>query len=138
MKALSISFYTFHLDSSQYNYVGSRFYHTSGFQPKISTSKIFPFQTRRLSIGGMRKRTKSDAECEEYVCPMDTEIPVPLQKIFSPRLRKTEGVQQGVVTNQKTRGDEQQVSEAIKVKPACRHSTRKGEKLKALFHSSQE
>jgi hypothetical protein len=72
---------------------------------------------------------------------MDTEIPVPLQKIFSPRLRKTEGVQQGVMTNQKTRGDEQQVSEAIKVKskPACRHSTRKGEKLKALFmHSSQE
>ena len=58
----------------------------------------------------MRKRTKSEPECEEYVCPMDTEIPVPLQKIFSPRVRKAECVQQGLVTS-KTRGEEHQVSE---------------------------
>ena len=69
------------------------------------------FQTRKLSIGSMRKRTKSDAECEEYVCPMDTEVPVPLQKIFSPRVRKNESVQKDIVTSQKTRGNEQQVSE---------------------------
>ena len=60
----------------------------------------------------MRKRTKSDAECEEYVCPMDTEVPVPLQKMLLPRQRKNDGLQNDLVTaNQKTREKEQQVSE---------------------------
>ncbi|XP_028397692.1 liprin-beta-2-like [Dendronephthya gigantea] len=71
-------------------------------------------KTRKLSIGGMRKRTKSEAEYEEYVCPMDTEVPAPLQKIFSPRQRKNENVQQGLLPNQKARGDEQGDDELTK------------------------
>ena len=81
----------------------------------LTVGSMFPFQTRKLSIGGMRKRTKSETECEEYVCPMDTEVPAPLQKIFTPRTRKAEDVQQGLMINQKskTRRDEQQVSETM-------------------------
>ena len=64
---------------------------------------------RSLSIGGMKKRTKSETECEEYVCPMDTEIPIPLQKIFSPRLRKSDGVPSSHVTEQRPPGRDHQV-----------------------------
>lgn len=62
--------------------------------------------SRKMSIGGIKKRTKSDSECEEYVCPMDTELPIPLQKIFSPRLRKGDGVTSGHVTGQRVAGKE--------------------------------
>ena len=52
----------------------------------------------------MKKRTKSDAECEEYVCPMDTEVPLALQNIFSPRLRKNDCVPSSNVTEQRHKG----------------------------------
>jgi hypothetical protein len=40
---------------------------------------------------------------------MDSEVPLPLQKIFLPRQRKNNGVQKGLVTSQKTQEKEKQV-----------------------------
>lgn len=76
---------------------------TSGLSPILPGEKHKALK-RSLSIGGMKKRTKSETECEEYVCPMDTEVPIPLQKIFLPRLRKNDDVSSGHVSAQKPPG----------------------------------
>ena len=52
----------------------------------------------------MRKRTKSEAESEEYVCSMDTEVPTPLQNIFSQKLRKNDSLAADHVTGQRVPG----------------------------------
>lgn len=69
----------------------------------LKTNFFFCFiQPRKLSISGIKKRTKSDIECEEYICPMDSEVPQLLHSLLPTRTRKNDNSsRQGVEISEK-------------------------------------
>jgi len=58
------------------------------FQPLMPGIK-HKIVKRTMSLGALRKRGKGDLELDDYVCPMDLEVPAPLQSYVIQRSRRS-------------------------------------------------